>query len=341
MPQPRVSLISTVLNEAESLPAFLRAIAAQSRKPDEIVIVDGGSADGTVDILRGANGDLGAPIRTILARGLNIAEGRNRAIAEAEGEIIVVGDVGAPPDPSWVERLVAALETDETADVAAGFYRPGGEGWSRRVLATVITPQREEISPEGFLPSSRSIAFRRRVWEQVGGYPEWLRHCEDLVFDLDSKAHGASFRFVPGALVTWDARPGLRSFASQYFDYARGDGHADLWRGRHAARYAAYIVGLPLLFAGPRRLRAPVLAAALWYQAKFWRRLRRMPPSSSPSGRALAFGYAVVIVAVGDSAKMVGYARGVWERRAGMVAQPKPGRGSRVEAEEPELTEAQ
>src|SRR5687767_723686 len=122
--RPQVSLITTVLNEAESLPGFLRAVAGQSRKPDEIVIVDGGSADGTAEILRQADGSLGAPLRTLVADGLNIGQGRNRAIAEAEGEVIVVGDVGAIPDPQWLERLVEALEADEATDVAAGFYRP-------------------------------------------------------------------------------------------------------------------------------------------------------------------------------------------------------------------------
>ena len=329
--RPHVSLITTVLNEAQSLPGFLRAVAGQSRKPDEIVIVDGGSADGTAEILRQADGSLGAPLRTLVADGLNIAQGRNRAIAEAEGEVIVVGDVGAIPDPHWLERLVGVLDADQTTDVAAGFYRPGGDDWSRRVLARVITPQREEIVAENFLPSSRSVAFRRSVWERVGGYPEWLMHCEDLVFDLEGKEAGASFVFVPEAVVTWDARPGLRSFARQYFNYARGDGHADLWRERHLARYLAYIFGFPLLLTGPRFVRPVVLAAALGYQAKFWRRLRRMPPAEDPLGRGLAYPYAVVIVAIGDIAKMVGYARGTWERQTGRAGRPKPGAGDRVE----------
>jgi glycosyltransferase involved in cell wall biosynthesis len=322
--QARVSLISTVLNEAQSLPGFLRAVAGQSRKPDEIVIVDGGSADGSAEILQEANGSLGAPLRTLVAEGLNIAEGRNRAIAEAEGDVIVVGDVGAIPDPHWLERLVGVLESDEDADVAAGFYRPGGEDWSRRVLATVITPQREEIVPEKFLPSSRSVAFRRSVWERVGGYPEWLMHCEDLVFDLDGKDAGASFVFVPDAVVTWDARPGLRSFARQYFNYARGDGHADLWLERHLARYLAYLFGFPLMLTGPRFVRPAVLGAAVWYQTKFWRRLRRIPPGDGPLRRGLAYPYSVVIVGLGDVAKMVGYARGTWERRTGRAGRPKP-----------------
>ena len=327
----RVSLISTVLNEAESLPEFLRAVSRQSRQPDEIVIVDGGSADGTVEILRRANGGLGVPMRTVEADGLNIAEGRNRAIAEADGEIIVVGDVGAIPDSSWIERLVSRLESDEAADVAGGFFRPGGEGWAQRVLATVITPQREEIKPDEFLPSSRSLAFRRSVWERVGGYPEWLMHCEDLVFDLDGKDSGASFVFVPDAVVTWDARPGLRSFARQYFNYARGDGHADLWRERHLARYLAYLFGFPLLLAGPRFAQPFAAAAGAWYQLKFWRRLRRMPPTDNSLGRALAYPYSILIVAVGDIAKMIGYATGTAERVSGRIQRPKPAGAARVE----------
>ena len=50
----KVSLISTVKDAGEHVGEFLAAIAAQTRVPDEIVIVDGGSTDGTLDVLRAA-----------------------------------------------------------------------------------------------------------------------------------------------------------------------------------------------------------------------------------------------------------------------------------------------
>lgn len=310
-----VSLIATVKDEAASIQGFLDGLLRQSRPPDEIVLVDGGSSDGTVAAIEGAQREAPVPIRLIQAPGANISEGRNIAIDRATHEAIAVTDAGTRPDVDWLEKLVEPLENDSELAVSSGFFLAGGEGWRQRALAIAITPQREEIEPGKFLPSSRSVAFRRGWWRRVGGYPEWLRHCEDLVFDLELRRAGAEFAFVPDAIVVWDARPNLRSFARQYFNYARGDGHADLWPKRHLLRYAAYGLGGLVLW---RRRRPLALSALLlgWagYQRKFLMRLIRVPVSPRRSRRFLATAYLPLVVTVGDAAKMIGYAVGRWER---------------------------
>lgn len=319
-----VSLIATVRDEAGSIRGFLDGLLEQSRPPEEIVITDGGSTDGTVAEIEAAVERSAVPIRLIEAPGANISAGRNLAIAAATHPLIAVTDAGTRPRPDWLARLLAPLEADPEVGVAAGFFLAGGSDLRQRALAVTITPQLEEIKPADFLPSSRSVAFRREWWERVGGYPEWLRHCEDLVFDLDLRQAGAEFAFAPDAIVVWDARPDLRSFARQYFSYARGDGHADLWRKRHAARYLAYAVGAVAL----RRRRRPELAllAAGFaaYQAKYVRRQLRRPPAESGSGRLAALALVPAIVVVGDLAKMVGFPLGTWERLRGEAG---PGAG--------------
>lgn len=312
-----VSLIATLKDEAGSIRSFLDGLLGQSRLPEEIVIVDGGSTDGTIAEIERASASAPVPIRLIEAPGANISEGRNVAIAEASNEVIAVTDAGTRPEPDWLEKLVAPFEREPDTAVSSGFFLPGGTGWRQRTLAIAITPQRDEIDPDAFLPSSRSVAFRRTWWSRVGGYPEWLRHCEDLVFDLELRKAGASFVFVPDSIVVWDARPDLRSFGRQYFNYARGDGHANLWPKRHLLRYSAYALGLFLLSRrGHTRLaRGALFAGWLGYQAKFFRRLLRIPPSASRSDQLRAFAYLPVIVTTGDIAKMVGYAVGTWERR--------------------------
>ena len=109
-----------------------------------------------------------------------------------------------------------------------------------------------DVHPDRFLPSSRSVAFRRRAWSDAGGYPEWLDYSEDLVFDMALRDRGERFVWVPDANVYFRPRPRLAAFFRQYFLYARGDGKADLWRRRHAARYSAYLGGLALLWLGKR-----------------------------------------------------------------------------------------
>jgi len=314
--QIQVSLIATLKDEAGSIQQFFDGLFQQSRLPEEVVIADGGSTDGTIAEIERARADAPVPIRLIEAPGTNISEGRNLAIEAASHEVIAVTDAGTKPQPDWLEKLVAPFEELPDTGVAAGFFLPGGSGWRQRTLAIAITPQREEIDPGSFLPSSRSVAFRRIWWSRVGGYPEWLRHCEDLVFDLALREAGATFVFVPDALVVWDARPDLRSFARQYYNYARGDGHANLWPKRHLLRYSAYAFGAFLLTRRQRKwlARSMLLAGMGIYEARSFRRLLRIPPSPSPADQIRAFAYIPLLVTVGDIAKMIGYAVGFQER---------------------------
>jgi len=314
-----VSLCATLFNEADSITAWLDSIAEQTRQPDEIVLCDAGSTDGTIERIE-ARAAADPRIRLIVEPGANVPAGRNTAIAAAEGPLIAVTDAGTILDPDWLERLLAPLEGDPELAVAAGFYRPAGRNAFERILATVITPRISDIGADGFPPSSRSVAFRKSWWERVGGYPAWLRAGEDLVFDFSLRDAGARFAFAPEAIVAWYPRPTLRDFFDQYRHYARGDGHAHLFTGRHAIRYGAYGTGALLTLLARRSRAARVLLALglFLHLRKFAARLNERPPLEGPAGRLASYGLLPVIVITGDVAKMVGYPQGLIERwRAG------------------------
>ncbi|MDW8326329.1 MAG: glycosyltransferase [Anaerolineales bacterium] len=329
----RVSVILTVLNEGESVRAVLESLAAQTRLPDEVVVCDGGSRDDTLAVLRECARDLArdlAPrlrLKLIEAPGANISQGRNAAIRAASGEIIAVTDAGVRCEPEWLERLLAPFgETDDhraqTAVVAvAGFFRSDPQTVFEVALGATTLPEAREINPQTYLPSSRSVAFRRSVWEAVGGYPEWLDYCEDVVFDLNVRRRFGPFHFVPEALVHFRPRRSLRAFARQYFQYARGDGKANLFPRQHAVRYFAYLVVAPLLFyaalfvnpwlwllaavAGLAYVRLPLRRA--------WPRLKTL----SWHDRLRVLALIPIIRITGDVAKMLGYPVGVWWRLSG------------------------
>ena len=317
-----VSLVMTVLNEAGSLPALLESILAQERRPEEVVIVDGGSSDRTAalarDFARRAAPDL--PVRVEVLPGANISTGRNRAIELAQGDIIVVTDGGVVLHAAWLARLVAAL--DEGADVAAGFFVPAPQSSFELAMGATVLPAVEDINPATFLPSSRSVAFRREAWERAGRYPEWLDYCEDVVFDLALRREGLRQRFVPAALVAFRPRPSSPAFFRQYYRYARGDGKADLWRRRHAIRYGVYL-GAPLgWLAGAHWpvLRWLIVIAMLAYVRRPYQRLWALAAQSSGGKldqylRAAA--WVPLIRLTGDVAKMVGYPVGVRWRLTG------------------------
>src|SRR5258708_3452189 len=62
----------------------------------------------------------------------------------------------------------------------SGFFRAAPRGVSGRARGAPPPPAEADVKPQRFLPSSRSVAFRRGAWAAAGGYPEWLDYCEDL-----------------------------------------------------------------------------------------------------------------------------------------------------------------
>lgn len=312
-----VSVCLTVLNEEKSLPSFFESFDSQSAWPREIIVVDGGSTDRTVPLLRAWQVPEGVSLTLVIREGANISQGRNTAIDLARGEWIVATDAGTTLSRDWLMALSARMTP--SVSVVSGFFEPQpGRGLSS-VIGAVITPLLSEINPTTFLPSSRSVAFRKSAWTAAGGYPEWLDYCEDLVFDLKMKDNGEVFVFASDAVAAWDARPSLHALFRQYYRYARGDGKARLWRKRHAARYGAYVGGIGLLawgFAGQRLSLLLLAAGTVGYFAKFFR--RAWSRRSSHGRNAIWSGALVpVIVVVGDIAKMLGYPVGVaWRRTA-------------------------
>ena len=315
----RVALCLTVLNEAASIGELLTSLAAQTRPPDEIVVTDGGSDDGTFDILDHWRAG-GHPLTVLRQPGANISAGRNAAIRASTAPIVAVTDAGVRLDSDWLEQLVAPFDDADPPDVSAGFFAADSRSAFELALGATTLPHATDIRPDRFLPSSRSVAFTRDAWARVGGYPEWLDYCEDLVFDLALREHGFRTAWAPDAVVRFRPRPTPRAFYVQYYRYARGDGKADLWRTRHAIRYATYL-GAPLMLALARRrswLLAPLMVAGIGYVRRPYARMRPALAALSPRERTAAMAWVPAIRVIGDVAKMVGYPVGVmWRRRHG------------------------
>ncbi len=302
----QAALVTTCYQEAEAIGDFLDAILHQSRPPDEIVIVDAGSDDGTVQCIQ-ARIAAGAPVRLIVQPGANRSVGRNRAIEACTAPLVAVTDVGSLPAADWFERIVAPLEADADVDVVAGYYEPAPQSLWEAAVAAATVPGIGEVDPGSFLPSSRSVAFRRRAWQNAGGYPEHAWHNEDTPFDLALKASGARFVFAPAALVRWRPQSSLRGLYTQFSRYARGDGEEGLWFSHYAKAYlqAAGCLGLLWLsLLWPAWLWGYVALGVLYWARHAWRAKRRTP--SWPMAALAPVANAIV-----DMAHLVGYSAGV------------------------------
>ncbi len=331
MGKMNISVILTVLNEEHTIGPLLDSLAAQTRRPDQIVICDGGSSDATLTAIESAVERHAGKLPTIdimIRPGVNISQGRNAAIGFADGPIIAATDAGVVLDEHWLERVTSpwsARLQDDSVIGAAGFFVPDGRSTFETAMAATVLPLRGDVSPESFLPSSRSVAFLKSAWRRAGGYPEWLDYCEDLIFDLRMNelvpSDGSAFAWKPDAIVHFRPRSSLQSFWKQYYLYARGDGKADLWRKRHAIRYVTYLIALPLLVSmlvqgGVGKVIATftLLAGVIAYCRRPWQRLLCIGSRLSKLEFATAFAFVPVIRFTGDIAKMVGYPIGLWWR---------------------------
>lgn len=215
----KISVVLTILNEEKTIGGFLKSLSLQSIKPIEIIIVDGGSVDKTSEMINDQISTFNN-LKLIKKPGVNRSIGRNIGIDRAIGEVIAVTDAGCILDKDWLKNITKPFKDNKTMSVA-GFYKPVCNNIFQKCLAPYfcVMGKRKTI-----LPSSRSVAFRKEVWEKAGGYPQNMNYCEDLVFDQKIIKAGFKFYFEPLAIVYWPMKNNLKAVFKQFYNYAYGDG---------------------------------------------------------------------------------------------------------------------
>jgi glycosyltransferase involved in cell wall biosynthesis len=324
-----VSLIVTVRDDRPGFAELLDAIAEQTEMPDEIVVVDGGSTDGTLDELTSREQKL-PPVRALVAPGSNIGAGRNIAVREASHDWLVCTDAGCRPVPGW---LAAFKRVSAAADVAAGTFVVEGETPLDRAVACAHYPVLDEVHDDDVLvrlahrlfgrdfraeqAGGRSMAFSRAAWEAAGGFREHVYAGEDLAFSAAAVELGFRPTLVEEATVRWRPRTTWAENARMFATYTRGDIRTK-GRSRHLARLAAWTAG-PLIFlkGGPAG-KALVSAGAAAY---LWLPMRRARRSLAPS----EWWRVPVLVALKDLSQLAGAGLGLIDAARG-VSQPRPHR---------------
>lgn len=315
-----ISLIATVLNERINISAWLDGLLTQTKLPDEIVIVDGGSTDGTWEWLR-ETASQNSLLKVFQHKG-NIASGRNFAIKNAQGNRVVVTDAGCIYDKNWFASIATPF-TEEKKFIATAFgpWFDSNTALIPRLIAASTTPAPAEFHKD-WLPSSRSVAFSKELWQNVGGYPEWIPICEDIIFDLKIFKAGTKPDYIRKPLVFWEPRQNLLDYCRQLFRYTKSDGHGKLWLGRQLTRYFVYSAAIIILVCSiilDWRLVFLLLAGCIIYMFKFWDRWLQYSNNMSLGARFFGTLILPIVVALGDVAKMCGWPIGVFERWTGNV----------------------
>lgn len=244
----KISFITTVLEEEKAIDAFLDSLLKQTKQQKELIVVDAGSRDLTVKKIKSFQKTHPTiMIRIIIVKRANRARGRNEAIKNAKGDIIICCDVGCTLNKNWLKNITEPFKNPKI-DVVAGYYKPIANNIFEKCLAAYTCVMPDRINPKNFLPSSRSIAFKKSVWQKVGGYPENLDTCEDLIFAKKLKNAGYKFKTKLDAIVYWRQRKNLKEAALQFYRYAEGDGKARYIRPQTPFLFLRYLIGGGLLF---------------------------------------------------------------------------------------------
>src|SRR5450631_1475637 len=132
MSEERLTIVSPVLNEARHIEAVVRGMQSQTRSPDEWIVVDDGSDDGTLDLLRRAVEDVPF-MQVVEAPAMRLAAGADRLHHATEARAFnyglslasgfthvgkLDGDIELPPD--YYERLLGRFRDDASLGIAGG-----------------------------------------------------------------------------------------------------------------------------------------------------------------------------------------------------------------------------
>jgi glycosyltransferase involved in cell wall biosynthesis len=306
----RVSLVIPMKNESGSLAELIRSIREQSFAPDEIVLVDGGSTDRTVELAeRFAAGD--ARIKLVKTPRASPGKGRNIGIGAARNDWIALTDAGIKLDRNWLENLVRAKESSPGADLIYGNFSPVIENLFEKCAALSYVPA---LSGENSIRSKSvaSLLLKKAVWERAGGFPD-LRAAEDLMFMEEAERRGARPAFAPEARVFWHLRPNFASTFRKFTLYSEHNALAGRAWDWHYGVARQYFFVLPFIVLAFLHSAWWLLGLPLWLAARAAKRIlaHRREFGLAPLFNPLVFAGVAVLVLVIDAATFAGWARAV------------------------------
>jgi len=179
--KPHLSVIIPTLNEIAYLPQLLDALAMQTRLPDEVIVADAGSKDGTVELAR--------------ARGVQVinggmpAVGRNAGARMAGGELLLFLDADVLPPPNYISQVLDEFEHKEY-DVATCFIAALDNSLLDRIICIGTNLYFRVIQPISPHAPGFCIISKRTIHEKMGGFDESLTLSEDIDYARRAKRWG-------------------------------------------------------------------------------------------------------------------------------------------------------
>lgn len=242
----KVGFIATVFNEEKTIDGFLQSLLAQTKTPDEIVIVDAASKDATFSKLKAFQSLYKKKHKKVrfqigIKKG-NRSVGRNEAIRKVDSDIIAVSDSGCLLDKNWLRNITNPFFKRKNVDVVAGYYKAKARSVFEKSVVPYALVMPDKVNPKNFLPATRSMAFTKKIWEKVGGFDKKFSHNEDFVFANKLKEKEARIVFEKSAIVFWIPRKNVKSLFIMFFRFAFGDSESGIFRTNVLLLFYRYIL---------------------------------------------------------------------------------------------------
>lgn len=247
-----VSVVIPARNEEGFIGACLDSILSQEGENLQVIVVDGGSSDGTREIVREyASRD--PRVELLIGAARTIPGSLNTGLLAARGRWLIRVDAHSTIPPGYVSRLVGHLRTGAWG--GAGGRKDGvATSPTGRAIAAALSsmfgvgnsvyhhgtkPQAVDHVPYGAYPTA--------LLKSLGGWDERLHANEDFELDYRIRREGHQLLFDPSVAIGWRSRQSLGDLFRQYHRYGRG-------KARVAAMHPRSLK--------PRHLAAPTLVAS-------------------------------------------------------------------------------
>lgn len=234
-PPPELSIVIVTWNSASHILRCLDCLRAQTLQNFEIVVVDNGSTDNTLDTVRAHCAHLDITIKKA-DRNLGFAAANNIGARLTRGEWLVLLNADAYPEPDWLEKLLEAAEKHPAfscftsrqlqekspylLDGAGDSYHISGLAWRRFYNKPVQEYGRHQ--QEVFSACPAAALYRREDFLEIGGFDEdYFSYFEDVDLGFRLRLAGKRCLYVPEAVVhhVGSASTGKRSDFSVYYGY--------------------------------------------------------------------------------------------------------------------------
>lgn len=207
---PTVSAIVPTYNRADLVRSIVTNLRAQTRPPDQVIVVDNGSTDATQIVAR----ELGADL-LVFPENRGFAAAVNEGIRHARGEWLLIANNDVVLEPAWIDRMLASLQQDNALFGAGKLLRKGGLGtldgsWdlvSRAAYAWRCGYGRQDgaiwsIRRKIWLAPMTAALFHRQVFERIGLLEtRFESYYEDVDFGIRCALFGLEGVYEPAAVA--------------------------------------------------------------------------------------------------------------------------------------------